>query len=285
MEKSLRLWAVSLLRFQDKEKMKKSMATTRPNAQGLLTGRNWYVLGVLLVMTSLAACVDSVQVKERALAHLRLGDSMLKEGRSTQALAELIKASELDPDNPLIRNVLGVAYLEKDMIPSAIEQFKKALRLDPEYAEVHNNLGAALLREGKVPEAILELNKALDHPLYPTPHFVQYNLGQAYYQLKDYERSRQHYQKAVKISPAYSLAYHSLGLTFMATGQWDEAAEALKKAIEQAPKFAEAHFDLGEVLLALHQSSLARLAFREVVRLVPEGPLGKKAQQRLKELK
>jgi Tfp pilus assembly protein PilF len=243
------------------------------------------VLVLLLVMVCLAACVDSAQVKEQALAHMRLGDSMLKEGRSTQALAELIRASELDPDNPLIRNVLGVAYLEKGMIPSAIEQFKKALDLDPEYVEVHNNMGTALLREGKVEEAIRELRKAQDHPLYPTPHFVQYNLGQAYYKLKDYKSAREHFQRAVKISPVYSLAYHGLGLTFMATGQWDEAAEALKKAIENAPKYAEAHYDLGEVFLELHQNSLARLAFQEVVRLVPDGSWGKKAQQRLKELK
>jgi len=254
-----------------------------PNFKRVMTCSKW--MGLLLVLISLAACVDSVQIKERAMAHMRLGDSMLKEGRSTQALAELIKANDLDPDNPLIRNVLGVAYLEKGMLPPAIDQFQRALALDPEYVEVHNNLGAALLQEGKVNEAIKEFNQALKNPLYPTPHFVLNNLGQAYFQLKDYEKAKQNYQKAVQIFPGYSLAYHGLGLTLMATAQWDEAAEALKKAIEHAPKFAEAHFDLGEVLLELHQGSLARLAFKEVVRLVPEGPLGKKAQQRLKELK
>jgi len=146
-------------------------------------------------------------------------------------------------------------------------------------------LGTALLRQGKIKEAITEFNTALKSPLYPTPHYVYYNLGQAYYQLKDYEKARQQYQEAVKISPSYSLAYHGLGLSFMATHQWEEAAEALKKAIEQAPKYAEAHYDLGEVLLELDQQSLARLAFKEVVRLTPGSALGKKAQQRLKDLK
>ena len=58
---------------------------------------------------------------------MRLGNSMLQEGRPTQALAELIKANDLDPNNPVIRNVLGIAYLEKGMVRQAIYQFEKAL--------------------------------------------------------------------------------------------------------------------------------------------------------------
>ena len=44
-----------------------------------------------------------------------MGDSLLKEGKPTQALGELLKAQELDPDDPQIHNVLGVVYLEKGM--------------------------------------------------------------------------------------------------------------------------------------------------------------------------
>lgn len=243
----------------------------------------WVVL--LLLPIFLAACSSAPRQKEEAMDHMRLGDSMLREGRPTQALAELIQASELDPDNPVIRNILGIAYLEKEMIRPAISQFEKALSLDPNYVEVHNNLGTALLRDQRVNEAIKEFNIALKSPMYPTPHFVYYNLGQAYFILTEYEKSRVNYSEAVKISPTYSLAYHGLGLTWKALGNFQEAAEALKKAIEYAPKFAQAHYDLGEVLLDLKQSSLAVLAFQEVISLVPDSELGKKAQQRLKEIR
>jgi type IV pilus assembly protein PilF len=243
------------------------------------------LLSVLLTFFLLTACATSQPRKDQALTHMRIGDSMLREGRPTQALAELIKANDLDPNNPVIRNVLGVAYLEKGMVPQAINQFEKALYLDPNYVEVHNNLGTALLRDQRVKEAISEFNKALENPMYPTPHFVYYNLGQAYFILKEFEKARENYLEAVKISPIYSLAYHGLGLAWKATGNLGEAAEALKKAIEYAPQFAQAHYDLGVVLVDLKQTSLAVLAFREVINLVPEGNLGKMAQQRLKELK
>jgi type IV pilus assembly protein PilF len=254
---------------------------------GLSAGRRGPIFLVscgLAVLMALWGCVDSKRVKDQANAQMRLGESMLKEGRSTQALTELTKAVELDPDNAQIRNVLGVAYLDKGMYPEAVREFKKALNLDPEFVDVHNNLGTALLQQGKVQEAIVEFNLALKSPLYPTPQFVQFNLGQAYYLLKDYEQSRQHYLAAIKIAPSYSLAYNGLGMTYTANGQWNEASEALKKAIEYAPKYAEAHYNLGEVLMAQNQVPLARLAFREVVRLDPEGPYGRKAKQRLKEI-
>jgi type IV pilus assembly protein PilF len=245
----------------------------------------WKFIGILLMLIGLVACASSFQKKEDAVSHMRLGNSMLQEGRPTQALAELIKANDLDPNNPMIRNVLGIAYLQKGMVRQAIYQFEKALYLKPDYVEVRNNLGTALLREGRVQEAIREFNKVLEDPLYTTPHFVYNNLGQAYYALKDYNKARENYQEAIKIYPGYSLAYHGLGLTLKALNLPEEAAEAYKKAIEYSPTFAQAHYDLGEVLVELNQRSLARLAFTEVVGLVPDSDLGKKAQQRLKELK
>ncbi len=264
----------------------------RHNLQGSIAERRtlnaerkarWVLLLVLLAFFT--ACSSTLRQKEDALVRMRLGDSMLREGRPTQALAELTKASELDPDNPVIRNILGIAYLEKGMARQAINQFEKALYLDPNYVEVHNNLGTALLRDQRVKEAIAEFNKALESHLYSTPHFVYYNLGQAYFILKEYNKSRENYLEAVKLSPTYSLAYHGLGLACKMLGNPEEAAESLKKAIENAPKFAQAHYDFGEVLVELKQSSLAVLAFQEVINLVPESDLGRKARQRIKELK
>lgn len=251
----------------------------------MVQGTQWWKALFFPFLIFLAACTSAVKKEENAGIHLRLGESLLQEGRPTQALAELIKANDLDPGNPVIRNTLGVAYLEKGMVRPAIRQFEKALELDPNYAEAYNNLGAALLQDGRIQEAIASLHKALENPTYTTPHFAYFNLGRAYFALKEYEKARGAYGEAVKLSPSYSLAYHGLGLAWKASGNLQEAAEALKKALEHAPKFAQAHFDLGEVLLALNQISLARLAFQEVLHLVPEGDLAKRARDRLLELK
>jgi len=240
----------------------------------------WFLIGVLCW-----GCQTSPQKKEIALSHMRMGDSLLQEGKATQALGELLKAAELDPDDPQIQNVLGVVYLEKGMAAQAAEHFRKALSLDPKYIEVRNNLGIAYLRAGKTQEAIKELNLAVESPLYTTPQFAYYNLGQAYLALQDYEKARANFIESLKLSPRYSLSYYGLGLTWKAVENWEQAAAAFKKTIEYAPRFAPGHFDLGEVLVRLNENSLARLAFQEVIQLAPDSEQAKKAKEKLKELK
>jgi type IV pilus biogenesis/stability protein PilW len=243
--------------------------------------------GMLLFLVGVLCwgCQTSPQQREAAMSHMRLGDSLLQEGKPSQALGELLKAQELDPDDPQIHNVLGVVYLEKGMAVQAAEQFQKALALDPKYVEVRNNLGIAYLRSGKIQEAIRELNLAIESPVYTTPQFAYYNLGQAYLALQDYEKARANFSEALKLSPQYSLSYYGLGLTWKAVQNWEQAAEAFKKTIEYAPRFTPGHFELGEVLILVNEKSLARLAFQEVIQLAPDSELAKKAKERLKELK
>jgi type IV pilus assembly protein PilF len=247
-------------------------------------GRRGWIAGVLIGVL-LLGCQTSPQRKEEALSHMRLGDSLLQEGKPTQALGELLKAVELDPDDPQIHNVLGVVYLEKGMPVQAVGHFQKALALDPKYVEVRNNLGIAYLRVGKIQEAIRELNLAVASPVYTTPQFAYYNLGQAYLALQDYEQARANYLESLKLSPQYSLSYYGLGLTWKGTKSWEQAAEAFKKAVEYAPRFAPAHLELGEVLIRLNEPSLARLAFQEVIQLAPDSEQARKAKEKLKELK
>jgi len=256
-----------------------------PNSvKGFHLGRRGWML-LFLIGLLCWGCQTSPQQKETALSHMRMGDSLLQEGKPTQALGELLKATELDPDDPQIHNVLGVVYLEKGMMLQAAEQFQKALALDPKYIEVRNNLGIAYLRSGKIQEAIKELNLAVESPLYTTPQFAYYNLGQAYLALQDYEKARANFIESLKLSPQYSLSYYGLGLTWKAVENWELAAEAFKKTIEYAPRFAPGHFELGEVLALLNEKSLARLAFQEVIQLVPDSEQAKKAKEKLKELK
>jgi len=240
-------------------------------------------LGLLLLILS-TGCRTPPAVKEEAVSRMRLADSLLQEGKATQALGELLKAVELDPDNPAIYNLLGIIYLEKGLNPQASESFKKALDLNPKYLEVHNNLGTVYLRTGKIPEALAEFTLVLNDPLYATPHFAYYNRGQAYLALKDYGQARQNFIQAIRLSPQYSLAYHGLGLAWKGSGNLEEAAEAFKKAIAYAPQYAQGHYDLGEVFLELNEKALARLAFQEVLHLAPNTDLALKAKEMLRGL-
>ena len=53
-------------------------------------------------------------------------------GNYTAALGELLKAERLNPDDPILHNDLGLAYMAKEKIDLAVVHFEKAVQLKPD---------------------------------------------------------------------------------------------------------------------------------------------------------
>ena len=108
------------------------------------------------------------------------GGSNFREGRVSLGLAALQEAVQLDPENAVYHNALGVAQLQLRRWPEAQASFEKAIELDPGYAEAYHNLGLALARQGRLDQAIASYRKALTFPTYPSPELAYHNMGEAY---------------------------------------------------------------------------------------------------------
>src|SRR4029453_10615596 len=78
----------------------------------------------------------------------------IREGRISLGLASLQEAVELDPDNAVYRNALGVTQLQLRRWPEAQAQFEKAIQLDPAYAEAYHNLGLVMAAQNRLDQAI-----------------------------------------------------------------------------------------------------------------------------------
>jgi len=75
-------------------------------------------------------------------------------------------------------NSLGATHYEKGMYDEAIAEVKRALELNPNDADAHYNLGATHYEKGMYDEAIAEVKRALElNPNHPEAH---YRLGVAY---------------------------------------------------------------------------------------------------------
>jgi TolB-like protein/DNA-binding winged helix-turn-helix (wHTH) protein/Tfp pilus assembly protein PilF len=97
-----------------------------------------------------------------ATAHHWYAWHLSEMGRSTQAIAEMRKAENLDPLSLIIGADVAEVLLIAHRNDEAIEQGRKTVEMDPNFAIAHYELGEALLQEHSYNEAIAELRKAVE---------------------------------------------------------------------------------------------------------------------------
>jgi len=234
----------------------------------------------------LAGCAeDKALTKRQSLAKQNLGKSFLAQGDFTAGLNELLKAEELDPENPEIQYNLALGYRFINLHSKSITHFKKAIKLRQNFSEAYNDLGNTYLILSKWDLAITCFEKALGNPLYATPHFAQNNLGYAYYKKGEYDKAVESYLKAIKRQPSFSRAFHNLGITYAAMNEWDKAVGAYKESIRYAPKDPRSHFYLGKLYLKRKKSSLAIEQFEETIRLDKKNIYTTEAKHLLEKIK
>jgi len=133
-------------------------------ALGLLTWRQCRIYRDVdtLYRTTLAGNPDCW------LADLNLGNRLLAQGRTEDAVALYRTAIRLEPNYPSTHFNLGRVMLDEGRTAEAIGEFQAVLRIVPADAEAHNNLGVALANSGRSSEAESEFEEALRcRPDYP----------------------------------------------------------------------------------------------------------------------
>jgi adenylate cyclase len=81
-------------------------------------------------------------------------------GRHEEAIAEIDRAHELDPQSPLVSYMKAYILFYARKYERSIEQCQKMIEMDPNYALPYTGLGKAYLQKGMYDEAILALQKA-----------------------------------------------------------------------------------------------------------------------------
>jgi tetratricopeptide (TPR) repeat protein len=135
-----------------------------------------------------------------------------------------------------------------------------------------------LLQEGRVPEAMVALRDVIKAQ--PNNPYAYHYLGVAFFEVKNLEASRDAYQAALRLAPAYLGARVSLSHVLRMLGDADGALAAAREALRRFPKDGE----------ALHAAGMANAAKgnRQEARKQLEGYLGQnpefEAQQEVRQI-
>lgn len=120
----------------------------------------------------------SDKTKTRIQELLEEGNRLVLEGEYRKAEEKFKKILEIDPDNPMAHNNLGLMYKEKELYHSAKAEFELALEAMPNYYKALNNL------------------------------------GNTYFAMGRYGSARDAYLKALEVKPDFSEAHWNLALTY-----------------------------------------------------------------------
>ncbi|MGO9246740.1 MAG: tetratricopeptide repeat protein [Verrucomicrobiia bacterium] len=248
----------------------------RARSVGVVAGVG--VLTVLGAATWGRACVyageetlwrDTLKKNPRAwMAHNNLGNVLLREGKTSDAIGHYEQTLRLNPDFAEAHYNLGIALAQTGKIEEAIAHYEQALRIKPDYAAAHINLGVILRNQGKVPEAIAHYEQALR--IKPDDSEAHNDLGVALAQTGKFEEAITHYEQASRIKPDDAEGHYNLGLAFAEVGRVPEAMKQWEKALQIKPDFAGAHYNLGIALAQTGKIQEAITHYEQALRIKPD---------------
>ncbi|MBW1779181.1 MAG: tetratricopeptide repeat protein [Deltaproteobacteria bacterium] len=241
-----------------------------------------YVVLLLLFIFAAACAGDQAATKKKAEALQQLGSAMAAEGNLRGALAKLLEAVKLEPDNADLNHQVALVLRNLGEYDLSLKYFQRALSLNPKFSEAQNNLGTLYLLTGNWDKAIGCFQEAANDLLYKTPQYAYNNMGYAYFKKGNYDKAIESYKQALRSSRSYTIAYTNLAQAYEAKGELAEAVSAYKQAVFYAPKDAAAHLGLGKVLLKLGRNKEAKEELNLAVWAEPTSLQANEAREVLK---
>ena len=189
--------------------------------------------------------------------HVMQGRAYLESGQLNAAIAELSRATSLDPRLSQAHSLLAVAYDRKGLHERARESYERAIAIDDDDAQTLNNLGYSLYLNGNYRAAVDRLKRAAR--LAPNDSRILNNLGLAQCRLGRFddayksfaraggeyqgrmntaallsrmgrdEEALKHYEAARRLQPANATVLRRLVDLYERTGRAEQAADARRE--------------------------------------------------------
>ncbi len=153
-------------------------------------------------------------------------------------IEERLAAVRNTPTDPRARMELGLAYFQAGEYDFAMAELVEAINLNPDNkdnltAQANYHLGTVLLAIDRAALAINALREALK--LGWRDNGVYMALGQALTSQGKFDEAIVQYQEALRLAPGAAEAYAGLGLAYEAAGRVDEAVTQYERYLQSAP--------------------------------------------------
>jgi len=184
-----------------------------------------------------------------------------------KALAYLIRAKRLQPQNDEILFEFGKVCLEMDLFDDSIAALRQAVYLKPENDSYEYVLASALVSKKQYEEAITVYGTLLKKR--PDDAVLNYAMGSVLFLEVSLDDAAKYLQRSIDIDPKQSAAYYYLGLVAEGKGENDRATAIFRDVVRRYPDYSPAYEGLGRVLLKQRKFPEAEQALEKAIFLNP----------------
>ena len=254
----------------------------RRKSWGLLVGR--IIVALALVGFSFGTILQIGYWKEtktvwnRAIAassenwsaHQQLGVFLLDQQKLNEATVHFEKVANYNPERPEGWAYLGQIHQMKLEWKLASEQYERALLMDAADQFSIQNLLVVLEQQNNLPRGRAFLERYTRRR--PLDAKMSLALGQLLRKSKDYKKSLEEFERAVKLTPDNAELRSNLGLVYLELDRVTDAQIQLEEAVRLQPDSVNARVNLSELLIRLKKYDEARMHVEVALQVNPQDP-------------
>ena len=217
------------------------------------------------------------ELLESANAYNIRGGRALDAGNYRAAADLFRRGLDLDPDDPSLRQRLGVALFQSGDVAGAVEAFERVVRTTPGHTEAQFSLAVVLADQGRYREAIEHFSTVLEHD----PAYIQarVQLAEALARAGRPDEAVSHYDRALALDPSRQEAAYGAAMAYVRMERYDAALERLERGLDANPENRMFQHALARILASapddgLRDGERAMAILEPLLALAPDLALG-----------
>ncbi len=215
---------------------------------------------IFLSAIALFSCTKEISSDERVTQ----AKTLLASENYKEAVIQLKKALQTEPDNRDARLLLGEVYILLGDGPSAEKELKHAGRLGENKPGIKILLGKAFILQKKYKQA-LDVLQVSDMETGEKKSLVLSLRGQVYLQQADFELADKAYRQAISLDKNNAAAYIGMAKLALNRSNFSEVEKYLKQALAVDPKEKEVWIVKGQMYRQLGKLPEAEQTFKRVL--------------------
>ena len=150
------------------------------------------------------------------------------------ALLEAKKLEKLYPQDPVLKNFIGISYANIGKVDLAVKTFKRTIKSNPTYVPAYTNLANCFFQKSAHLDAITVLKKAVSVNRRVPEVFL--DLGTNHRMIGELENAIVSYRSAIELDPKHVKAWINLGNALWENGQPNASGDAYLEALDIMPE-------------------------------------------------